>query len=214
MSSRVTPFTSPAPGSTSRGTPMSTTSSARPVAARHHRLDRRCARRARPARRSTRAARRRRRARRRSRSSGIARAADAGGELLGLAPRCGWRRRSRATPAPAQRERHALAHARRRRARAPGGRRASRAARRPAPPRPTTPTPVPADAGLGAGPLARPRPRGGTCATSSGPLAASRSAACHASRTWPRISPSPMIIESRPAATPKRCATAASSWYV
>ena len=36
----------------------------------------------------------------------------------------------------------------------------------------------------------------------------------HASRTWPRISPSPMIIESRPAATPKRCATAASSWYV
>ena len=31
------------------------------------------------------------------------------------------------------------------------------------------------------------------------------------SRTWPRISPSPMIMESRPAATPKRCATAASS---
>ena len=47
-----------------------------------------------------------------------------------------------------------------------------------------------------------------------GPLADSRSAAFHASRTWPRISPSPMIIESRPAATPKRCATAASSWYV
>ncbi len=47
---------------------------------------------------------------------------------------------------------------------------------------------------------------------SNGPLASSRSAACHASRTWPRISPSPMIIESRPAATPNRCATAASSW--
>ncbi len=39
----------------------------------------------------------------------------------------------------------------------------------------------------------------------------SRTAACHASRTWPRISLSPTIIESRPAATEKRCATAASS---
>jgi hypothetical protein len=35
-----------------------------------------------------------------------------------------------------------------------------------------------------------------------------------ASRTCPRISCSPMIIESSPAATAKRCATAASSWNV
>ena len=36
------------------------------------------------------------------------------------------------------------------------------------------------------------------------PDAPSDSASCQASRTWPRISPSPTIIESRPAATPKR----------
>ena len=40
MSSRVTPNTSPAPGSMLRGTPMSTTSSARPARACHHRFDR------------------------------------------------------------------------------------------------------------------------------------------------------------------------------
>ena len=134
-------------------------------------------------------------------------------ELLGRARRCGWRRRSRRRPRPPARA--PCPHpCRRHRARARGGRRASRAARRPARPRPTTPT-----------------PRGGRCRSrcapacptstawrnvreSSGPLADSCSAAFHASRTWPRISPSPMIIESRPAATPKRCATAASSWYV
>ena len=48
----------------------------------------------------------------------------------------------------------------------------------------------------------------------SGPIMDSCSATRHASRTCPRISPSPTIIESTPAATPNRCATAASSWYV
>ena len=49
---------------------------------------------------------------------------------------------------------------------------------------------------------------------SSGPTVPSASAARHASRTWPRISCSPMIIESSPAATANRCVTAASSWNV
>ena len=54
------------------------------------------------------------------------------------------------------------------------------------------------------------RPRGGTSPASCGAVP-SRTAVCHASRTWPRISLSPTIIESRPAATENRCATAASS---
>ncbi len=46
---------------------------------------------------------------------------------------------------------------------------------------------------------------------SADPDAPSASARFHASRTWPRISPSPRIIESSPAATPKRWETALSS---
>ena len=101
---------------------------------------------------------------------------------------------------------------RRRRARARGGRRACRARsaasataaerhRRGAA----------ADAGLGAGPLAdldrvaeQQVERGAGRALVLGRAPTRRA-------TWPRISLSPMIIESSPAATPKRCATAASS---
>ncbi len=43
------------------------------------------------------------------------------------------------------------------------------------------------------------------------PAVPSSSATLMASRTWPRICPSPRITESTPAATPKRWATAASS---
>ena len=73
---------------------------------------------------------------------------------------------------------------------------------------------VAADARSRSGRACRPRSPGGRRATASGPIIDSCSATRHASRTWPRISPSPTIIESTPAATPNRCATAASSWYV
>ena len=176
MSSSVTPNTSPTPGSTSRGTPTSTTSSARPSRRCHDRLDRRSARRARPARRWTRAARRTRRARRGSRSSGIGAAADPRGQLLGARrgavgdddlAHAGARRARAPCPRPS----------RPRRARAPAGRRATRAgSAASATAADGTDTGCRPMRGLGAGPLARPRPRGGTCATSSGPLADSCSA--------------------------------------
>ena len=126
MSSRVTPNTSPAPGSMLRGTPMSTTSSARPVRRLHHRLDRRSARRAGPARRSTRAARRTRSSASGISSSVMARPPTRVGQLLG-ARRGAVGDDDLAHAGARQRERHALAHARRRRARAPAGRRATRA---------------------------------------------------------------------------------------
>ena len=62
---------------------------------------------------------------------------------------------------------------------------------------------VPADRGLGAGPLAHLDRVAEGARQAAGRCADSRSAAFHASRTWPRISPSPMIIESRPGGHPE-----------
>ena len=213
MSRSVTPKTSPTPGSTSRGTATSTTSSARP--------DRRsitCSMSARSMRTSGGARARQEhvaaaRAGRGSSSSAIAAAAEPGRERGTARAACGWRRRSRRRPRP--RARSPSSRRRRpRRARGPAGPRASRAVRRPPRPRPTgpdtawRPMPVSVRARLPTSTAWR------NVRDRNWPTEPSRSATCHASRTWPRISPSPMIMESRPAATPKRCATAASSWYV
>ena len=179
----------------------------------HHRLDRRCARRAGPARRWTTSSTSHATRASGTSSSVIGAAADPPGQLLGTR-RGAVGDDDLAHAGARQRERHALAHlARAEHEHPPVVERPEPAGRRARPP-PTTPTPRAGRSRSRCGPACRPRPRGGTCARAAARCADSCSATCHASRTWPRISPSPMIIESRPAATPKRCATAASSWYV
>ena len=211
MSRRVTPNTSPAPGSMLRGTPMSTTSSARPERAvitasmSLRSTSRSCA----PVDASSTS--------HASSASGIsssvmARPPTRAGELLGA--RCGAVGDDDLEHAGAgERERHAFAHrpgaehehaAVVERAEAAGGERHRGRRHRHR---------VTADGGLGAGPLAH-LDRVTERAREHRPAGGLLLGEFHASRTWPRISPSPMIIESRPAATPNRCATAASSWYV
>ena len=171
MSSSVTPDTSPAPGSTSRGTPTSTTSSARAVAPLHDRFDVARARRApRCASGRRRAARRRDASTSGSSSSETARPPTCVGQLDGARVRCGWPRRSRRRPAPASASADALAR------RSPAPSTSTRAAverdqssARRARPRPTRPTPRGGRSRSRCGPACRPRPPGGTRATSSWP---------------------------------------------
>ena len=128
-------------------------------------------------------------------------AADPRGERSRARARCGSRRRCRATPRRAQRDAMPSPIS-------PGAEhehaatveRAERA-RRPARPRPTRPTPRGGRCRSRCGPACRPRPRGGTAREQLARRGLRARAVCHASRTWPRISLSPTIIESSPAAT-------------
>ena len=114
---------------------------------------------------------------------------------------------TRSTPRERSVDARPGAHLRPRRPRAPSRRRTCRGARRRRSPRPTGSTRDGGRCRSRCAPACPTRPRGGTVPASCGAVP-SRTAACHASRTWPRISLSPTIIESRPAATENRCATA------
>ena len=126
MSSRSTPNTSPTPGSMSRGTPTSTTSSARPPRRCHHLLDRAALHEEVAARRSTRAARRTSTSASGISSSVIARPPTRARELVAPSPTVRLATTISAHARAREREGHALRPSRPRRARARAGRRACR----------------------------------------------------------------------------------------
>ena len=202
MSSRVTPEISATPGSTSRGTATSTTSSGRPSrrAITGSRSPCSRGRRATPVEVSSTSTSASASARS---ASGIGAAADPRGELVGRAPAVRLATTTSATPARGQRDGHALAHspAPSTRTRAPSSAPSRSAAIATA--ADDTDTVCRPMRGLGAGPLAD-LERVAEQQASSEPVALpSRRRLSHASRTWPRISLSPRT-PSRARRRPRR----------